>query len=243
MNRTALAALTLLASTAAFPATAQIDNSKPQPAPFSETIPPPVDTPYPGTITSNVDASDTSQGLFKVTQSVPVAAAGPMTFLYPKWLPGHHSPSGPLDKLAGLVFRAGGKVLPWTRDKVDMYAYHIDVPEGAKTIDIAFTFLSATKSNQGRIQMTPEMLSLQWNTVSLYPAGYFTRGIPVAATVKYPAGWTAYSGLPSNATGSSYAYQKTDYETLIDSPTIAGKYTKQFALSEDRKSTRLNSSH
>src|SRR3546814_1942948 len=102
-----------------------------------------------------------------------------MTFLYPKWLPGHHSPSGPLDKLAGLVFRAGGKVLPWTRDKVDMYAYHIDVPEGAKTIDIAFTFLSATKSNQGRIQMTPEMLSLQWNTVSLYPAGYFTRGIPV----------------------------------------------------------------
>src|SRR3546814_18313587 len=80
--------------------------------------------------------------------------------------------------------------------------------------------------------MTPEMLSLQWNTVSLYPAGYFTRGIPVAATVKYPAGWTAYSGLPSNATGSSYAYQKTDYETLIDSPTIAGKYTKQFALSD-----------
>src|SRR3546814_10843146 len=85
-------------------------------------------------------------------------------------------------------------------------------------MDIAFTFLSATKSNQGRIQMTPEMLSLQWNTVSLYPAGYFTRGISVAATVKYPAGWTAYSGLPSNATGSSYAYQKTDYETLIDSP-------------------------
>src|SRR3546814_19803908 len=80
--------------------------------------------------------------------------------------------------------------------------------------------------------MTPEMLSLQWNTVSLYPAGYFTRGIPVAATVKYPAGWTAYSGLPSNATGSSYAYQKTDYETLIDSPKIAGKYTKQFAPSD-----------
>src|SRR3546814_18093536 len=80
--------------------------------------------------------------------------------------------------------------------------------------------------------MTPEMLSLQWNTVSLYPAGYFTRGISVAATVKYPAGWTAYSGLPSNATGSSDAYQKTDYETLIDSPTIAGTYTKQFALGD-----------
>src|SRR3546814_17153194 len=95
-----------------------------------------------------------SSDLFKVTQSVPVAAAGPMTFLYPKWLPGHHSPSGPLDKLAGLVFREGGKVLPWTRDKVDMYAYHIDVPEGAKTIDIAFTFLSANKSTQGRIPIT-----------------------------------------------------------------------------------------
>src|SRR3546814_17493075 len=129
MNRTALAALTRLASTAAFPATAQIDNSKPQPAPFSETIPTPVDTPSPGTITINVDASDTSQGLFKVTQRVPVAAAGPMTFLYPTWLPGHHSPSGTRDKIAGLVVPRGGKVLPVRREQVVMEAISINRPQ------------------------------------------------------------------------------------------------------------------
>ncbi len=232
MNRLALVAACLLATAAACPAVAQIENSKPQPVPFVDTIPAPVDKPYPGTITLHVDASDTSQGIFKVKETIPVAKAGPMVLLYPKWIPGHHSPTGPIDKLAGLRIFAGGKEIPWTRDKVAMEAYHIDVPAGVTEIEAQFVYLSATQSNQGRIQMTPEMLSLQWDTLSLYPAGYFVRQIPISATVKYPDGWTAYSGLPSTATGSTYAYRKTDYETLVDSPTIAGKYTKQFPLSE-----------
>jgi predicted metalloprotease with PDZ domain len=232
MNRLALVAACLLATTAASPAMAQVENTKPQPVPFVDTIPAPVDTPYPGTITLAVDASDTSQGIFKVKETIPVDRTGPMVLLYPKWIPGHHSPSGPLDKLAGLHIFANGKEIPWTRDKVAMEAFHIDVPEGTKEIEANFVYLSATQGNQGRIQMTPEMLSLQWDTVSLYPAGYYTRQIPIEATVKYPEGWTAYSGLPSNARGSNYAYQKTSYQTLIDSPTIAGKYTKEWPLSD-----------
>lgn len=218
----------ILASTAAL---AQTTNSKPQPVPFTDTIPAARDIPYPGTITLDVDATDTARAIFNIRQTIPVAKPGPMVLLYPAWLPGNHSPSGPISKVAGLVIKANGQRIAWTRDPVDVFAFHIDVPAGAAQIEVEFQYLSATDRNQGRIQMTPEMLSLQWEKVSLYPAGYYTRNIPVAASVKYPAGWTAASGLPVAASGATYRYQATDYETLVDSPTIAGRHFRREALS------------
>jgi predicted metalloprotease with PDZ domain len=221
--------LALLLTTAAAPSLAQ--KSMPQPVPFDATIPEARDLPFPGTIMLNVDASDVRQGIFRVKESVPVADAGPMVLLFPKWLPGAHGPRGEIEKLAGLKIRANGKVVPWTRDTVDVYAFHVDVPAGAKVLDVEFQFISATSGNQGRIVMTPNMLNLQWNSVSLYPAGYFTRRIPVQATAVYPDGWAAASGLPAKAKGAVYTYDKTDYETLVDSPVFAGKYYREIALS------------
>jgi predicted metalloprotease with PDZ domain len=222
----------LLASTAV--ATAQVPpgNSAPQPQPIVDTIPAAVDQPYPGTITLNVDATDTTRGIFRVTETIPVAKAGHTVLLYPAWLPGNHAPRGQIEKLAGLVFKAGGKVIPWTRDTVDVFAFHLEVPEGAKAIEATFQFISATKGDQGRVVMTPEMLSLQPNSVSLYPAGWFTRQIPVQMTVKYPAGWTASGAVPAKATGATYAYDRTNYEVLVDSPILAGRYGKTWPLSD-----------
>ncbi len=222
----------LLASVSAI-AAAQVPpgNSAPQPVPFVDTIPEAQDTPYPGTLTLDVDATDTDRGIIRVKETIPVAKAGHMALLFPKWLPGAHSPRGEIEKLAGLVIRANGRVVPWTRDMVDVFAFHIDVPQGARQLDLEFQFLSATQGNQGRIAVTPTMISLQPNSVSLYPAGYFTRQIPVQMTVKFPTGWTAAGALPSRATGSTYAYQKTNYEILVDSPILAGKYGKTWALS------------
>lgn len=227
-----LAVASLLASVAA-PALAQVPvgNSAPQPVPVVDTIPAPQDTPYPGTLTLAVDATNTDQGIFTAHETIPVARSGHTVLLYPKWLPGNHSPSGQLDKLAGLHIRSNGRELPWTRDTVDVYAFHIEVPEGARRLDIDLQFLSATASAQGPIVMTPDMLRVQWNSMSLYPAGYFTRQIPIVATVKYPAGFTAYSGLPSTHAGSTYSYAKTNYEILVDSPTLAGRYAKAWQLS------------
>lgn len=220
----------LLVSTAAV---AQVPpgNSAPQPVPIVNTIPDPVDTPYPGLMTLDIDATNVTQGIFTTRETLSVAKSGPMTLLFPKWLPGNHSPSGQLDKLASLHIRANGKDIPWVRDPVEVYGFHIDVPAGVKKLEIDLQFISATKPDQGPIVMTPTMLRLQWNSMSLYPAGYFTRQIPVEAVVKYPAGWTAASGLPSRNTGSTYTYQKTNYEVLVDSPTLAGKYYKAFPLS------------
>ncbi|WP_294215819.1 peptidase M61 [uncultured Sphingomonas sp.] len=228
-----IAVASLLLSTAA-PALAQVPpgNSAPQPVPFVDTIPAPQDTPYPGTILLNVDATNTEQGIFRVKETIPVAKAGPMALLFPKWLPGAHSPRGEIEKLAGLVIKANGRVIPWTRDMVDVFAFHIDVPQGARNLDVEFQFISATKPDQGRIVATPNMISLEPNSVSLYPAGYFTRQIPIQMTVKFPTGWTAAGAVPAKVNGSTYVYDKTNYEILVDSPLLAGRYGKTWPLSE-----------
>ena len=219
-----LAALLLLSVAA--PALAA--NSAPQPVAVTETIPAARDIPYPGTMGLKVDATDLDRNIFTVQQTIPVAAPGPMTLLFPQWLPGNHAPRGQIEKVAGLVIKADGKTLTWRRDPVDVYAFHIDVPEGARALDIGFKFLSATAGDQGRIVVTREMLNLQWEAVSLYPAGYFTRQIPVTATVTYPAGWQAATALRPTATlGNTITYGTVSYEVLVDSPVFAGKYFRK----------------
>ena len=219
--------------TVAAPALAQVPagNSAPQPVPFVETIPAAQDIPYPGTLKLDVDATDTERGIFRVRETIPVAKSGPMALLFPKWLPGAHSPRGEIEKLAGLVIRAGGRIVPWTRDPVDVFAFHIDVPAGARTLEAEFQFLSATKTEQGRIMVTPNLISLEPNLVSLYPAGYYTRQIPIQMTAKFPTGWTAAGAIPAKVVGSTYTSDKTNYEILVDSPILAGRYGKVWALS------------
>lgn len=216
---------------AAVPALAA--NSAPQPAPIVDTIPPARDVAYPGTMVLKVDATDLDQNIFKVEQTIPVTGAGSMVLLFPKWLPGAHSPQGQLDKLTGLVIKAGGKTLIWKRDPVDVYAYHVDVPGGAKALDLNFQFASATASDQGRITVTREMMNVQFNSMSLYPAGYFTRRIPVSASVTYPKGWKAAGALKQVSTsGDTVTYETTNYEVLVDSPIFAGKYFRKDDLGQ-----------
>jgi predicted metalloprotease with PDZ domain len=183
------------------------------------------DTPYPGTMTLAVDATDLDRAIFGVTQTIPVAASGPTTLLFPKWLPGNHAPRGEIEKVAGLVIKAGGKTLTWKRDPIDVFAFTVDVPAGTKALDVNFKFISATAEDQGRVVVTPEMLNIQWNSVSLYPAGWRTSRIPISASVTYPSGWKAGTALrPAATLGNKVTYQTVDYETLIDSPVFAGKF-------------------
>ena len=223
------AVVALVLSTAASAA----PNSAPQPSPMADTIPAARDIACPGTLILAVDASDTRRGLFAVKETIPVAA-GPLVLLYPKRLPGDHSPDGPIDKLAGLTITANGKPLKWLRDQVDVYAFQVDVPAGVTSIDLAFQFLSATADNQGRSMMTPNLLNIEWNTVLLYPAGYFARRIMVDATATYPAGWTAATALRPTATATGpVRYPAVDLDTLVDSPVFAGRYARIEQLSPD----------
>lgn len=205
--------------------------SKPTALPVDDATPAPKDIPYPGgTIKLEVDASDTTQRIFRVKETIPVATSGPMTLLMPEWLPGNHAPRGQLEKLSGLTFTADGKPLSWKRDPLNVYGFVIDVPQGTKQVVAQFQFLSATAGNQGRVVVTPKMQNIQWEAVSLYPAGYYTRQIPVQATVTYPAGWQAATALRGKRTGDTVAYDVIDYEALQDSPVFAGEHFKAVDL-------------
>jgi predicted metalloprotease with PDZ domain len=223
------------------PALAQQD-SVPQPQPLGEAAPAARDIAYPSTLRLEIDASDTQRGIFRVVETIPVAAPGRLTLHYPKWLPGNHAPRGPLDKLAGLVIKANGKVIPWVRDAIEFYAFHVDPPQGARELTVEFQFLSPTAPNQGRVVVTPEMLNLQWNAVALYPAGHFTRRIMVEPSVKLPAGWNYGVALDTAAKDGDIArFRPVTLETLVDSPMFAGRHYRQFDLDPGGRSpVRLN---
>lgn len=215
--------------------------SAPRPTALPNDIPAPRDVPYPGMLRLDVDATDVMRGVFRVKQVIPVAdpAAGKLTILYPEWLPGNHAPRGPIDDVTGYKFTADGKTLSWRRDPVNVYAIHIDVPQGAKEVTAEFLYVSPTQPSQGRVVMTPEMLNLQWNLVAFYPAGYYVRQIPVEARVTLPAGWrygVALDPVTPTATGT-ITFKPVSFETLVDSPMFAGKYFRQEQLTPD---VRLN---
>jgi predicted metalloprotease with PDZ domain len=203
----------------------------PQPTPLPPPIAAPQDIAYPGgPITLSVDATDLARRIFQVHETIPVANAGPLTLLFPQWLPGNHSPSGQLDKFAGLIIRSGGKQIDWVRDPVNVFAFHIDAPAGP--LDLTFQYVSPVQTNEGRVQMTPDMLNLQWDEVALYPAGYFSRDITFIPTVKLPAGWgygTALEPAGPPVDGAT-TFKPTPFNTLVDSPMFAGRYFERLDL-------------
>jgi predicted metalloprotease with PDZ domain len=209
--------------------------------PSSPEIVAPKDEPFSGTIRLAVDATDVTRHIFRVTETIPVQG-GPLTLLYPKWLPGTHSPGGRVDSFAGLMIRAGGRRLEWMRDAVDVYAFHVDVPAGVTQLDVEFQFLSAGDGNEGRIVTTPEMLNLQWNSVVLYPAGHFVRQITVEPSIKLPEGWQLATALEAaSSAGSSTTFKPVSLETLVDSPVFAGRYARRVELDGSRSApVRLN---
>lgn len=220
-----------LAATAALAQTPAANQPLPESAPATAPIDAPRDVPYVGPLKLSVDATDLDRKIWNVTTTMPVAKAGDFVFLYPQWVPGGHSPRNDLDKLAGLIVTANGKRIPWTRDVVQVNAFHVDVPAGVTELQISYQFLTAVEAKVGRTEVTPEMLNLQWLQVTMYPAGYYTRQIPIEASVKLPEGWKLATALETASTsGQVTTFKPTTVETLVDSPIFAGKYFKSIEL-------------
>lgn len=210
----------------AVPATAGLTGYNPE-------IPSAADTAYPGgTIALDIDATDTRRGLYRVTETIPVApGTRRLTLLFPQWLPGKHGPRGALAELVDLRFTVNGKPVSWQRDPIEVYAFHVDLPEGAREVVARFLHTSPLEPDEGRITMTPEMLNLQWEQMSLYPAGHAVSQIRVRPTVTLPSGWTPAVSLDGESkNGNRYAWAETDYERLVDSPIFAGAHYRSFNL-------------
>ena len=215
------------------------------PGSIAQTIPQPRNTPYLGPLAVEVDLTDLDRKIMQVRQVIPVAA-GPLTLLYPQWLPGTHSPRGRVARLSGLQITADGKPLAWTRDPVDVFAFHVTVPPGVVSLNLVFQHLSPVTPASDRVVMTPEIIGLQWNTVLLYPAGYYASAIAVKASAKLPTDWKIASALDlvkrdAMRTGDWYEFKPVSLETLIDSPLWAGKHFKRIELdTKNRAPVYLN---
>ena len=103
----------------------------------------------PAPIRLAVDATQAPQKILHAHMQFPVQA-GALTLQYPEWIPGEHMPDGPIINVAGIKFTAGGQVIPWRRDLVEMFSIHLDIPAGVTTLDADLDFLLSTPSGSFR---------------------------------------------------------------------------------------------
>jgi predicted metalloprotease with PDZ domain len=179
----------------------------------------------------HVDLTDAPRNIYHAKLNIPVSP-GTMTLVFPKWIPGNHRPSGPIAALTGIHMEAGGKPVPWQRDDVDMYAFHLTVPEGARELEVS---LDAITSNDSAGAEGPaassNLLDLNWNAVVLYPQGADSDAVQFTPSVKLPPGWkfgTALRGAQTS--GDEVDFAPVSLTTLVDSPLIAGRYCRQIEL-------------
>ncbi|HEY4877674.1 MAG TPA: hypothetical protein VIH97_00985 [Candidatus Acidoferrales bacterium] len=180
-----------------------------------------------------VDLSDVPRKLFHAEVDLPVTA-GPLTLITPKWIPGDHRPTGPVDSITGVVFTANGQTLPWRRDDVDLYEFHLTIPPGVTTLHAHLDCIVLTNISQ-------KLAYLEWDKVMLYPANTPVRDIPIQPSVIVPAGWGIGTALtpigggayPVPTAGSTTRFAVTNVEQLEDSPILTGQYFHEFALAPE----------
>jgi len=187
------------------------------------------------------DLSEAPRKLYHAEIDIPVQP-GRVTLTTPKWIPGNHRPTGPVSDITGVVFTANGKQLPWRRDDVNLYQFHVTVPQGITTLHAHLDCIVTAR-------VTQKLAVLEWEKLLLYPANTSVKDIPIEPIVIVPKGWgigTALNaeshpagwvvgqiGTPPAAPGDSHYYAATTVEQLEDSPVITGAYFHEFPLAPE----------
>jgi predicted metalloprotease with PDZ domain len=179
-----------------------------------------------------VDLTEAPRNLYHAKLNIP-AKVGPMTLVFPKWIPGNHRPSGPIAALTGIRMEAAGKPLLWQRDAIDMYAFHVIVPEQVHAIDVSVDAITSSDSaGGGGPAASSDLLDLNWNAVVLYPQGVDSDAVEFVPSVRLPAGWKFGTALvPAHASGDEVEFAPVSLTTLVDSPLIAGLHYRRIDLS------------
>jgi len=180
-----------------------------------------------------VDATEAPRKIFHARLTMP-AKPGSLTLYYPKWIPGEHGPTGPIQDLAGLKFVGNGKTLTWRRDLLDGWTFHVDVPSGVSSIEVSLDFISPAGSEgiyTGGATATDKMAVLSWNTVVLYPAGWTSDELTYEASLRLPAGWKFGTSLPvASQSAEEIKFAPISLTLLVDGPVITGQYLKAVPL-------------
>jgi predicted metalloprotease with PDZ domain len=179
-----------------------------------------------------VDATQAPQKILHSHMQFPVKP-GPLTLYYPKWIPGEHSPDGPIINVAGLKFSAGGKAITWRRDLIEVFAFHLEIPLGVTSVDADLDFLLSAPASgfSAGASATASLDVLSWNQVLLYPQGYVAADLTFVPSLRLPPGWkfgTALTGAKQN--GDTIEFSPVALDMLVDSPVIAGLHFRAIQL-------------
>jgi predicted metalloprotease with PDZ domain len=180
-----------------------------------------------------VDAGEAARHILHARLAVP-ASPGPLTLVYPKWIPGEHGPTGPIAGLVGLRIAAAGKELPWHRDPEDLYAFHIEVPPRTTALEVAFDVIPGSPGSRhsADVSSSAQVAIVSWNQLVLYPAGAAAGAVAVQAALVLPPGWRQATALSAvKQTGNRTEYAVVSLETLVDSPVLAGRIFRTYDLS------------
>src|SRR6185295_1763112 len=177
------------------------------------------------TISLHVDASEAARNILRSSLKIPVKP-GPVTLFFPKWIPGEHTPTGPINDVVGLKLSAGGKLIPWRRDDVEMFAFHCQIPEGVSELDVSFDDVSQPEST-----MSAKLARIKWNRVLMYPEGVNSDSIQVRTSLTIPSGWKYATALPVlNERQGEIDFKEVSLTELVDSPAIMGANFRRFPL-------------
>jgi predicted metalloprotease with PDZ domain len=190
-----------------------------------------------------VDARDISRRILHARLEIP-ATPGPLTLLYPKWIPGEHAPTGPITDLVGLKMSAGGQTIAWRRDPVETCIFRIEIPAGARNVEVTLDYLLASYPTgfSAAASSSANLGVVSWNTVLLYPQGAAADAITYSVRLQLPEGWRYATALPrASESPEGIQFQPVTLETLIDSPVMAGAHFRTFDLSHGSQTPqRLN---
>ncbi len=166
-------------------------------------------------VTISLDATEAPRKIFHAHLTIP-ASPGTLTLYYPKWIPGEHGPTGPIQDLAGLI--------------------HVEVPGGATNIEASLDFISPAGHEgiyTGGASATDKMTVISWNTVLLYPAGWSSDQLTYDASLRLPRGWTFGTSLQvASKSESEIKFAPVSLTMLVDSPIISGQYLKVVPLNQ-----------
>jgi len=172
-----------------------------------------------------VDATRTQQKLLHTHLVMPVKS-GPLTLYYPKWIPGEHGPDGPIANLTSLKFEADGQTIPWQRDLLDVFTFHLEIPHGVSHLDVNYDYIEPDG-----VSATDKLMVLEWNEVVLYPADIPAENLTYEAKLLMPDGWKLGTALPvENAAGNRVSFKPISLDLLVDSPVITGEFYRSLDL-------------
>jgi predicted metalloprotease with PDZ domain len=183
-----------------------------------------------------VDATEAPRKMLHAKEKIP-ATPGTLTLYYPKWMPGEHAPTGPVNDLTGVKFTARGQTLKWRRDLLDGWTINVEVPAGQNEVEADLDYVEPASLQQGfssGSSATDKLVIVSWNQVLLYPKGWKTDDIEFTASLRLPEGWQSATSLDmSNGNGSDLHFAPVSLTMLIDSPVLAGQYMKKVKLADN----------